>query len=221
MSKKMMSMLLTLLFICLTFFRSGWVWIFRVRLMLTSLNTYLMIARVSIALLPRFAQTLMLFLCHIHREIARLKRRERNNQHVHPAARNFEHRLLIYDSTIIYRCIALIQLLYILQHQSRKLWIPLICIYVHVLCVFNYKHLAEVSCCICFPSKVILRAIQLFRHTRCGAYCVTLPRFLPVHFLFRDNVWEERSMFFFGRSFAIHFWPWCGVRLSPLYRPCF
>jgi hypothetical protein len=41
-----------------------------VQLMLSSLNSYLIIARVSIALFPRFAQNLTLFLCLIYREIA-------------------------------------------------------------------------------------------------------------------------------------------------------
>jgi hypothetical protein len=47
-SGKIMSMLLTLLFTRLAFFRSRWVWTFRVRLMLSSRNAYLIIARVSV-----------------------------------------------------------------------------------------------------------------------------------------------------------------------------
>jgi hypothetical protein len=52
------------------FFHSRWVWTFCVRLMLSSQNACLIIARVSAAFLPRFAQNFMLFLCRIHREIA-------------------------------------------------------------------------------------------------------------------------------------------------------
>jgi hypothetical protein len=61
------------------------------------------------------------FLCRIHREIASQDLRKKN-QYVQPAARNFVR----YASTTIYRCIALLQLLYRWQHKSRKLWIPLI-----------------------------------------------------------------------------------------------
>jgi hypothetical protein len=43
--------------------RSRWGWTFRVLLMLSSPNVCLIIARVSIALFPRFAQNLMLFVC--------------------------------------------------------------------------------------------------------------------------------------------------------------
>jgi hypothetical protein len=38
--------------------------------MFCSPNAYLIIAKVSVAPFPRFAQNLMLFLCRIHREIA-------------------------------------------------------------------------------------------------------------------------------------------------------
>jgi hypothetical protein len=43
----------------------------------------------------------------------------------HPAALSFVHWLPRYASTVIYRCVALLQLLYRWQHQSRKLWIPI------------------------------------------------------------------------------------------------
>jgi hypothetical protein len=46
------------------------------------------------------------------------------NQHVLAAAYNFVNLLPRYASTIIYRCISLLQLLYWWQHQSRKLLIP-------------------------------------------------------------------------------------------------
>jgi hypothetical protein len=51
-------------------FRSRRVWTFSVQHMLSSLNACLIIARVSVALFPRFSQNLMLFLCRIHRKIA-------------------------------------------------------------------------------------------------------------------------------------------------------
>jgi hypothetical protein len=65
--KKMLSMLLALLYICLAFFS-----------VLVSLDfpcmahafACLTIARVSFSLFPRFAQNSMLFLCQIHCEIA-------------------------------------------------------------------------------------------------------------------------------------------------------
>jgi hypothetical protein len=56
----------------------------------------------------------------------RLQIKGRKNHHVHPAAWNVVHWLPGYVSTIIYRCIALLQLLYKWQHQSRKLWTPLV-----------------------------------------------------------------------------------------------
>jgi hypothetical protein len=58
MSKKTMSMLLTLLFACFVFFRCQWVWTFRVWLMFSP-NAVLIVARVSVALFPRFAQNLV------------------------------------------------------------------------------------------------------------------------------------------------------------------
>jgi hypothetical protein len=67
MSKKMMNMLLTLLFSCLAFLSLGE---FGLRLMLSSPNACLFIARVSVALSPRFAQHTMLFLCRIHLKLA-------------------------------------------------------------------------------------------------------------------------------------------------------
>jgi hypothetical protein len=43
------------------------VWIFCVRFMPSSPNACLVIARVSVALFPRFIQNSILFLCRIHR----------------------------------------------------------------------------------------------------------------------------------------------------------
>jgi hypothetical protein len=65
MSKKMKSMLLTLLFTCFAFFGLS-----DVGLVHSSPNACLIIGRVSVALLLRFAENVMLFLCRIHREIA-------------------------------------------------------------------------------------------------------------------------------------------------------
>jgi hypothetical protein len=58
------------------------------------------------------------------RSDTRLKIKGRKNQYIHPAAWNFFPEPLRFASTIIYRCIALLQLLYRWQHQSRKLWMP-------------------------------------------------------------------------------------------------
>jgi hypothetical protein len=46
------------------------------------------------------------------------------NQRFHSLAWNFVHWLPRYASTIVYHCIALLELLYRWQHQSRQLWIP-------------------------------------------------------------------------------------------------
>jgi hypothetical protein len=50
-------------------FRFRRFWTLLVQLMLSSPNACLIIASVSVALSPRFAQNLTLFLCWIHREI--------------------------------------------------------------------------------------------------------------------------------------------------------
>jgi hypothetical protein len=88
----------------------------------------LMIAKVSIALFPRFAQHLMHTPCSIVEipsgQIRDSKWKVVKNQHIHPTESNFVHRFPRYSSTIIYRCIALLQLLYRWQHQSLKFWIP-------------------------------------------------------------------------------------------------
>jgi hypothetical protein len=69
MSQKMMSMLLSLLFTCLAYFDIGEFGLFQWKLMISSLNACLIIARVPVALFLTFAHNLMLFLCRIHREI--------------------------------------------------------------------------------------------------------------------------------------------------------
>jgi hypothetical protein len=79
---------------------------------------------------PRFPQNLMHTRCRIHRQIPSgllhdSKWKVIENQNFHPTAWNFVHWLPRYSNAIIYSCIALVQLLYRRQHQSRKLWIPL------------------------------------------------------------------------------------------------
>jgi hypothetical protein len=49
-------------------FQSQFVWTFRVRLMHSYPNPCLIVVRVSVTLIPIFAQNLMLFLCRIHAE---------------------------------------------------------------------------------------------------------------------------------------------------------
>jgi hypothetical protein len=44
-------------------------------------------------------------------------------QHIHQAAWYVAHWLPVYASTILYRYIALLQILYRWQHQFLKLWI--------------------------------------------------------------------------------------------------
>jgi hypothetical protein len=69
MSKKMMSIPLAFLFICLAF--SVLVSLdFPCTAHTFFLNACLITAKVSVALVPRFERNLMLFLCRIHREIA-------------------------------------------------------------------------------------------------------------------------------------------------------
>jgi hypothetical protein len=89
MSTKMISMLLA----SFSFF-SLFLWTFRVRLMLSSPNARLIVARVSVAHFPRFAQNVM----HIQRRFvgsiakshqARYtapNKGHKENQYVHPAA---------------------------------------------------------------------------------------------------------------------------------------
>jgi hypothetical protein len=69
MSKTIMSILLTLLFVCLAFFG-----LVESRLSVwgpcSSHNVYQITAKLSVEHFPRFAQNLMLSFCRIHREIA-------------------------------------------------------------------------------------------------------------------------------------------------------
>jgi hypothetical protein len=68
--RKVMNMLLTLLFASLWHFRCRWVWTFRAQFTFSSPNACLIIARVSVELFSRITQNLTLFICRIHREIA-------------------------------------------------------------------------------------------------------------------------------------------------------
>jgi hypothetical protein len=109
-------------------FRSRRIRTFRVRFMHSSSNACLISARVSVA---RFSQIFRKFdtvsltdpFQNRTRPDTRLQINWRKNQQVYPAARNCVHWLLRYASTIIYYSTTLLQLLYIWQHMSRKLWI--------------------------------------------------------------------------------------------------
>jgi hypothetical protein len=74
---------------------------------------------------PRYAQNLMHTRCRMRnrRPDTRLQINGRKNQHILPAAWNSVHQLPGYVSIMIYRCIALLRLLYRVQRQPRKLWI--------------------------------------------------------------------------------------------------
>jgi hypothetical protein len=75
------------------------IWIFRVRLILSSLNARLIIARVYVTLFPRFEQNLIHTRCcfvvsTVNSHQARYttpNTRTSKNQHIHPAASNFVH----------------------------------------------------------------------------------------------------------------------------------
>jgi hypothetical protein len=86
-----------------------------VRLRLSPPNAYLIIARVSVALFLRFEQNLIVTSSDSSRNRIRpdtqLQIRGRKNQRVHRAAWNFVH-WLSYAHTVIYHCIALLQLPY-------------------------------------------------------------------------------------------------------------
>jgi hypothetical protein len=77
-------------------FRSKLVWTFRVRLTLSFPNASLVIPKVSVALFPRLARNVMLFLRRIHREIASgqtydSKYKDAKSQQIYPAAWNVVH----------------------------------------------------------------------------------------------------------------------------------
>jgi hypothetical protein len=104
------------------FSRSRWVRAFCVRLMFSSLNACLIIARVSRTLHKMWCCSFVVSIAKSHYTTP--TKRAYEIIHVHPSSSNSVHWLPRYASTIIYSCIALLQLLYRWQHQSRKLWIP-------------------------------------------------------------------------------------------------
>jgi hypothetical protein len=78
------------------------------------------------------------------------------NQHVHPATWNFVHWLPRNASTITYRCIALLQLLYRWRYQSRKLWISLKKMLFSPCPIYSYVHIAATvlwNCLWRFPTR--------------------------------------------------------------------
>jgi hypothetical protein len=92
-------------------------------------QTRLIIVRVSVALFSKIctkldAVPLSVPSRNLIRPNTRLQIKGHKKSALHPAAWNFVNWLPRYASTIIYRCIALLQLLNRWQYQSRKLWIP-------------------------------------------------------------------------------------------------
>jgi hypothetical protein len=111
----------------LFFFRSLLVWTFHVRLMISSSNAFWIFVRVP----SQFFRDLHKMWCI--------------RPSVHPAAWNFVHWLSRYANTVIYRCIALLQLLYRLRQRSMKLWIlhrasvrAWVCLYIYIInkCIY-------------------------------------------------------------------------------------
>jgi hypothetical protein len=92
-----------------------WVWTFHVQLMLSSPNACLIIPRLSVPLFPRFfldAVPLKGQSPNHIRPYTRFQTKGRKHQDFYPAVWHFIHWLLRCASTIIYSCIALLQLLY-------------------------------------------------------------------------------------------------------------
>jgi hypothetical protein len=118
----MISMLLTLLFTYLAFYR--WVWTFRERFMLYCPNLYLSQSH-FFRDLHKIWCTISVPLSDPSRnrtgQIHDSKWKDVKNQHLHSTAWNYVHWLPRYTSTVIYRHIALLQLLQRWQHQFRKL----------------------------------------------------------------------------------------------------
>jgi hypothetical protein len=111
-------------------FQSRWIWTFGVWLMFYSLNTWLIIIRVSIIL---FRYLHKIWCCSFVGSIVKLHHTQlqikgRKNQHIHAAVWNFVNWLPRYDSTCMYRCIALLQLPWRWQHLSLKLWMTVVCL---------------------------------------------------------------------------------------------
>jgi hypothetical protein len=113
---------------------SWWFWIFpfgrlllclRVITEYPALVTVITLGKGRANLMHTYAPLLDPSQTHIRLE-TQLQIKRCKNQHVHPAMWKFVHWLPRYASTIIYRCIMLLQLLYRWQHKSRKLWIDVI-----------------------------------------------------------------------------------------------
>jgi hypothetical protein len=101
MSKNIMSMFFYFSLHLSRFFRSRWVWNFRVRLIFSSLNVYLIFSSLYVAFCPEvfiklYAHSLSKPLWNCIRTDTRLQIKERKNQHIHPAAWNYVHWLQSY-----------------------------------------------------------------------------------------------------------------------------
>jgi hypothetical protein len=83
------------------------------------------------------------------------------NQHIHPAAWNFVHRLPRYANTIIYRCIALLQLLYRWQHWSQIMFLGDGTMYKWVVLMFWISLLSP------SPNKSDYYSMTLVDHVHC------------------------------------------------------
>jgi hypothetical protein len=119
-SKTILNMFLTFPFPCLTFFGLGFRTVL-VRLILSFPNACLIFDIVSVALFMRLAWSLMLFHCWVQCKNriwadTRHQMKGRKTQHIHWPMWNFVHWLWRYDFIIIYSFVALLQLLYWLQH---------------------------------------------------------------------------------------------------------
>jgi hypothetical protein len=96
----------------------------RVRLMFSSPNACLILwqgLRCTFSDICTNRDAHSLFLCLIHHEITsgqihNSKQKDVKNQHIQPDAWKFVHWLQRYDSTTIYQCITLLQLLHTWQH---------------------------------------------------------------------------------------------------------
>jgi hypothetical protein len=141
-SKNMMSMLLSLFFTCLAYF-GLWQLELSVYVMYHFPESFLIIARFSVVIFPRFSQNLMLFLSSRNRirPNIRLQIKGRRKSSYPPSRLKFcSLTQKIYITIIIYRCIAILQLLYRWQYHSSKWWIPLVyCMYVFYICIYIYN----------------------------------------------------------------------------------
>jgi hypothetical protein len=127
----------------------------------------------------------MLFLCRIHRKMAPgevhdFKWKEGKNQHFRPKVLNFVHWLPRYASATVCRCNALLQLLYILQYQPRKLWIiprtsgiimwsPLT--RMTVTCFMTWRDVMSISSGVCRKSeRVTVHVSRRIKFSGCASH---------------------------------------------------